>query len=63
MKLHKHTDEFEELIDLTSKKINIPPAAVRKDYFITMLLGNLAVSEFGESVVFKGGASLSKCYP
>ncbi len=63
MKLHNYIDEFDELIDLTSKKINIPSTAVSKDYFITMLLGNLEVSEFAKSVVFKGGTSLSKCYP
>ena len=28
-----------------------------------MLLENLAVSEFVEKCVFKGGTSLSKCYP
>lgn len=56
-------EEFEELIELTSNQVNIPSSAVRKDYFITIILKNLAESEYLEHVVFKGGTSLSKCYP
>lgn len=63
MNLHYKIEEFEELIELTSNYINIPVAAVRKDYFITLILRNLAESEYLECVVFKGGTSLSKCYP
>lgn len=63
MILHLKKEEFEELIELTSNQINIPTEAVRKDYFITMILKNLADSEFVNDVVFKGGTSLSKCYP
>jgi predicted nucleotidyltransferase component of viral defense system len=63
MKLHHSESEFEELIVLASQTFNIPPNAVRKDYFITLVLQNLANSIFIESVVFKGGTSLSKCYP
>lgn len=63
MKLHHSTDEFEELIELASQTFNIPSSAVRKDYFITLILQNLENSIFVENVVFKGGTSLSKCYP
>ena len=63
MILHNNTQEFEELVDLTSQHINIPPGAVRKDYFISLVLENLSESEFVDWVVFKGGTSLSKCYP
>ena len=42
---------------------NIPSSAVRKDYFITLILQNLSNSIFLDNVVFKGGTSLSKCYP
>lgn len=63
MNLHHRIEEFEELIELTSNQVNIPSGAVRKDYFITIILKNLAESEYLEHVVFKGGTSLSKCYP
>ncbi len=63
MQLHLNNLEFEELIELTSQKITIPSSAVRKDYFITMILEKLSDSDFLEMVVFKGGTSLSKCYP
>lgn len=63
MKLHHNRKDFEALIKLTSQVFNVPPNAVRKDYFITLVLENLASSILVESVVFKGGTSLSKCYP
>lgn len=63
MELHLNNLEFEELIELTSQKINIPSSAVRKDYFITIILKKLSDSDFIDRVVFKGGTSLSKCYP
>ena len=44
MKLHHDTETFKDLIELTGKKLNIPSAAVRKDYFITYILTNLATS-------------------
>lgn len=62
MILH-HKQEFEELIELTSQEFHIPSSAIRKDYFITFILKNLSESEFVDKVVFKGGTSLSKCYP
>ena len=63
MKLHQNQQDFEELIELMAQLRHIPSDAVRKDYFITLLLKKLADSEFVDSVVFKGGTSLSKCYP
>ncbi len=63
MNLHLNNKDFEELINLTSNFFNIPSSAIRKDYFITMILANLSNSEYNEFVVFKGGTSLSKCYP
>lgn len=63
MNLHTNTTVFEELISVTSDNLNLPPSAIRRDYYLVMLLRNLAMSEFAESVVFKGGTSISKCYP
>ena len=62
MKLHQNQQDFEELIELTAQWRHIPSDAVRKDYFITLLLKNLSDSEFVDSIVFKCGTSLSKCY-
>lgn len=63
MRLHEDIDVFEELIQLTSKYTNLPEMAIRRDYFITWVLLRLSQSEFVDSVIFKGGTSLSKCYP
>lgn len=63
MKLHEDIEVFEELIQLTSRYKNIPEMAIRRDYFITLVLLRLSQNEFADSVIFKGGTSLSKCYP
>ena len=63
MKLHESIDEFKSLIVLTAEYKHIPQSAVLRDYYIVMLLGNLAESEYADKCVFKGGTSLSKCYP
>ncbi len=63
MLLHQNNDDFEELIQLTSEHVGIPENAVKRDYFITLILKSLSESEYVSEVVFKGGTSLSKCYP
>lgn len=63
MKLHKDTDVFEDLIRLTAVKLNISEDFIRRDYYIVLILKRLSESEFCESCIFKGGTSLSKCYP
>lgn len=63
MRLHNDYEVFEELFNLTSQWRHLPTSAIVKDYFITVILNNLSESDFLESVVFKGGTSLSKCYP
>lgn len=62
MKLHLFNDDFDSLIQLTSDHIGIPPTAVKRDYYIVMLLQNLQNSPYVDLCVFKGGTSLSKCY-
>jgi len=61
MKLHTR-EEFTNLILLTSAYKNIPESAIRRDYYIVMILKNLMQSEFADVCVFKGGTSISKCY-
>lgn len=63
MKLHNDIKSFNELISIVAADKNIPPNAVKKDYYIVKLLQNLQNSDFSEQIVFKGGTSLSKCYP
>ena len=63
MELYDDQDEFFNLVQMTSEYKGIPEKAVEKDYLICKLLSNLAQTEYVEHCVFKGGTSLSKCYP
>ncbi|SHJ90223.1 Nucleotidyl transferase AbiEii toxin, Type IV TA system [Hathewaya proteolytica DSM 3090] len=63
MNLHTNKEDFEDLCVLTSEYIGIPQDAVKRDYYLVMLLKNLQDSNFASECVFKGGTSLSKCYP
>ena len=62
MKLHTNTQDFNELIRLTAAHFSILPEFIEKDYWITLILNNLAHSLHSNSVVFKGGTSLTKGY-
>ena len=62
MNLHTNKELFSTLITLTAKHFRITPAFVEKDYWITLILCNLSNSPFSNSIVFKGGTSLSKGY-
>ena len=63
MNLHEHKEKFEELIAIVADYIGVPVDAVRRDYYIVQMMQNLQNSEYAEVCVFKGGTSLSKCYP
>ena len=63
MNLHEHKEKFEELIAIVADYIGVPADAVRRDYYIVQMMQNLQNSEYTEVCVFKGGTSLSKCYP
>ncbi len=63
MKLHENKAEFHELITLTAIEKRIPESAIERDYFIVQALQFLSKSENADRCVFKGGTSLSKCYP
>ena len=43
--------------------MHIPESAVERDYYIVLLFKKLENSEYADKCVFKGGTSLSKCYP
>jgi len=63
MNLHEHKDEFSQLIAITADRVGIPEDAVKRDYYIVKMMQNLQNSDFADKCVFKGGTSLSKCYP
>ncbi len=63
MKLHEFPNEFKDLISIVAADKHLPESAIERDYYIVLLLKNLADSEYVEKCVFKGGTSLSKCYP
>lgn len=63
MKLHEFPEEFHDLISIVAREKHILESAVQRDYYIVMMLQNLSKSEFADKCVFKGGTSLSKCYP
>lgn len=63
MKLHEFSDEFHDLISVVAKEKHLLEDSVERDYYIVLMLQNLANSEYADMCVFKGGTSLSKCYP
>lgn len=47
----------------TGVKLNLPEAAVEKDFWVCWTLQKLfGLSEWGAHLTFKGGTSLSKCW-
>ena len=42
MLLHEHPTDFKDLQELTAEYIDIPTVAVGRDYYIVMMLENLA---------------------
>ena len=63
MRLHEDRGAFSDLVAAAADFIGIPSAAAKRDYFIVLMLQKLAHSEYAGKCVFKGGTSLSKCYP
>ena len=60
MKLHENEELFKEAIEQTRKEFKTRPALIEKDYYVTLLLRKIFMSEL--PFVFKGGTSLSKCF-
>lgn len=57
---HEDEKEFLKNIKATSDKINVMDALVEKDYYVSLILAEIAKSS--EQAVFKGGTSLSKAH-
>ena len=62
MRLHEYHNEFKNLISIVAAHKHLPESAIERDYYIVLMLKNLANSEYVDKCVFKGGTSLSKCY-
>ena len=58
--LHSDNNVFRNAIQATSDALNILPVFIEKDYWISLILKRLSKSKYVDSVVFKGGTSLSK---
>lgn len=60
--VHQEVELFKELILATSEHLAIPVSFIEKDYYISRILKALSKSEYKDTIVFKGGTSLSKAY-
>ena len=56
------SDERRLYIEQAAIQRNISPVIMEKDFFVCWLLSILFESEFADSLVFKGGTSLSKIF-
>ena len=62
MKLHNDKEVFTQAILGAAEYFKIQEVFVEKDYWVTYVLKNLSQSKHKDTVVFKGGTSLSKAY-
>jgi len=60
MKLHKDRDAFQALLSVVSGKTGIREDIVEKDYYLTLLLSELAERQTELPAYFKGGTALYK---
>ena len=60
MKLYQDKELFSQLINKISKEKGINEAIIEKDYFVSLILKEIAKDNL--NIVFKGGTSLSKCF-
>ena len=62
MKLHEQKETFSQAILTTAEYFKINEVFVEKDYWVSYVLKNLSQSKLKDTVVFKGGTSLSKAH-
>ena len=55
-------DERRLYIEQAATRRNVSPVILEKDFWVCWLLGIIFESEFADSLVFKGGTSLSKVF-
>ena len=62
MNLHTDGELFKQAVIITAQKIQLPEIYIEKDYWVTFALHSIFHSKLKNSVIFKGGTALSKCY-
>lgn len=60
--INRPRSEQMELIMQTAAKLHMEPAAIEKDFWVCWILQRLFESTLRQSIIFKGGTSLSKVY-
>lgn len=60
MRLYQDKELFSQIINQISKEKGINEAIIEKDYFVSLILKEIAKEN--KNIVFKGGTSLSKCF-
>lgn len=60
MWLHKNKEKFTAAVQAVSRGLNVSPALVEKDYYVTLVLKR--INEEISGLIFKGGTSLSQCH-
>jgi len=60
MKLHKDKDAFQALLSVIAERTGIREDIIEKDYYLTLLLSELASWQSGMPAYFKGGTALYK---
>lgn len=58
--LYQNKELFSQIINRISKDKTISEAIIEKDYFVSLILKEIAKEN--KNIVFKGGTSLSKCF-
>ncbi len=53
MRLHEHPSEFRDLIAIVANKMHLPESAIERDYYIVLLLKNLAYEEHNMDILRK----------
>lgn len=56
------TEERRLYVEQAATRRSLSPVVMEKDFWVCWLLGVLFESEFSDSLVFKGGTSLSKVF-
>jgi predicted nucleotidyltransferase component of viral defense system len=59
MKLHENIQLFNEAIQMTSKRMNIQPEYIEKDYWVTYALFQIFQNDKEKDTIFKGGTALA----
>lgn len=62
MTLHEDKTLFRDAIEAAAQHFKMRPVFIEKDYWVTYVLRNLGFSQYANTVIFKGGTSLSKAY-